>query len=72
MGKNLKPLWPYLSKYRLTLFWGAITVLFNNGLWVLSPQVVRRAVDDLNHHGITQRKMAGDRCLTRDRVRSAQ
>src|SRR5262252_1815003 len=57
MGKNLKPLWPYLSKYRLTLFWGAITVLFNNGLWVLSPQVVRRAIDDLNLHGITQRKI---------------
>ena len=57
MGKNLKPLWPYLSKYRLTLFWGAITVLFNNGLWVLWPQVVRRAVDDLNLHGITQRKI---------------
>ena len=37
------------EKYRVTLFWGAITVLFNNGLWVLSPQVVRRAVDDLNH-----------------------
>ena len=57
MGKNLKPLWPYLSKYRLTLFWGAITVLFNNGLWVLSPQVIGRAVDDLNLHGITQRKI---------------
>ena len=57
MGKNLKPLWPYLSKYRVTLFWGAITVLFNNGLWVLSPQVVRRAVDDLNHHGITHQKI---------------
>ncbi len=57
MGKNLKPLWPYLSKYRVTLFWGAITVLFNNGLWVLSPQVVRRAVDDLNRHGVTQNKI---------------
>ena len=57
MGKNLKPLWPYLSKYRVTLFWGAITVLFNNGLWVLWPQVVRRAVDDLNHHGITHQKI---------------
>jgi ATP-binding cassette subfamily B protein len=57
MGKNLKPLWPYLNKYRITLFWGAVTVLFNNGLWVLSPQVVRRAVDDLNHHGITQQKI---------------
>ncbi len=57
MGKNLKPLWPYLSKYRVTLFWGAITVLFNNGLWVLSPQVVRRAVDDLNHNGISHQKI---------------
>ncbi len=57
MGKNLKPLWPYLNKYRVTLFWGAVTVLFNNGLWVLSPQVVRRAIDDLNHNGITQPKI---------------
>ncbi|HEY1937103.1 MAG TPA: ABC transporter ATP-binding protein [Candidatus Angelobacter sp.] len=57
MGKNLKPLWPYLNKYRVTLFWGAITVLFNNGLWVLSPQVVRRAVDDLNHDSITHHKI---------------
>ncbi len=57
MGKNLKPLWPYLNKYRVTLFWGAITVLFNNGFWVLSPQVVRRAIDDMNHFGITQRKV---------------
>jgi ATP-binding cassette subfamily B multidrug efflux pump len=57
MGKNLKPLWPYLSKYRVTLFWGAVTVLFNNGLWVLWPQVVRRAVDDLNRHGITHQKL---------------
>jgi ATP-binding cassette, subfamily B, multidrug efflux pump len=57
MGKNLRPLFPYLNKYRVTLFWGALTVLFNNGLWVLSPQVVRRAVDDLNVHGITQRKI---------------
>src|SRR5947209_4240114 len=57
MGKNLQPVWPYLSKYRVTLFWGAITVRFNNGLWVLSPQVVRRAVDDLNHNGITHQKI---------------
>jgi ATP-binding cassette subfamily B protein len=57
MRKNLKPLWPYLSKYRVILFWGAITVLFNNGLWVLWPQVVRRAVDDLNHNGITHQKI---------------
>jgi len=57
MGKNLRPLFPYLKKYRWTLFWGGITVLFNNGLWVLSPQVVRRAVDDLNLHGVTHRRI---------------
>jgi ATP-binding cassette subfamily B protein len=49
MGKSLKPLWPYLKRYRMTLFLGAITVLFNNGLGVISPQVIQRAIDYLNH-----------------------
>jgi ATP-binding cassette subfamily B protein len=57
MLKNLRPLFPYLKKYRRTLFWGGVTVLFNNGLWVLSPQVVRRAIDDLNLHGVTHGKI---------------
>jgi ATP-binding cassette subfamily B protein len=30
------------------LFWGALTVFGNNGIWVLFPQVLRRAIDDLN------------------------
>jgi ATP-binding cassette subfamily B protein len=55
MLKNLQPLFPYLKKYRVTLFWGALTVLFNNGIWVLFPQVIRRAVDDLNR-GATREK----------------
>ena len=57
MGRNLRALFPYLNKYRLTLFWGGVTVLFNNGLWVLSPQVVRRAIDDLNLHGVTRHRI---------------
>ena len=57
MGKNLRPLFPYLKKYRVTLFWAAITVLFNNGLAVLSPQVVRRAIDDFNHHTDAHRRV---------------
>ncbi|HET6934467.1 MAG TPA: ABC transporter ATP-binding protein [Candidatus Angelobacter sp.] len=48
MLKNLRPLFPYLKKYRWTLFWGALTVFGNNGIWVLFPQVLRRAIDDLN------------------------
>jgi ATP-binding cassette subfamily B multidrug efflux pump len=55
MLKNLRPLFPYMKKYRVTLFWGALTVFFNNGIWVLLPQVVRRAVDGLNH-GATRHK----------------
>jgi ATP-binding cassette subfamily B protein len=55
MLRNLRPLFPYLKKYRVTLFWGALTVFFNNGIWVLFPQVIRRAVDDLNH-GATRQK----------------
>jgi ATP-binding cassette, subfamily B, multidrug efflux pump len=55
MLRNLRPLFPYLKKYRVTLFWGALTVFFNNGIWVLFPQVIRRAIDDLNH-GATRHK----------------
>jgi len=55
MFKNLQPLFPYLKRYRWTLFWGALTVFGNNGLWVLFPQILRMAVDDLNR-GATQHK----------------
>jgi ATP-binding cassette subfamily B protein len=47
MLKNLRPLFPYLKKYRWTLFWGALTVFGNNGIWVYFPQVLQRAVDSL-------------------------
>src|SRR5215813_12947299 len=50
MLKNLRPLFPYLKKYRWTLFWGALTVFGNNGIWVLFPQVISRAIRDLNQH----------------------
>jgi ATP-binding cassette, subfamily B, multidrug efflux pump len=55
MLKNLQPLLPYLKKYRVTLFWGALTVFLNNGIWVVFPQVIQRAVDDLNR-GATRHK----------------
>ena len=55
MLKNLRPLFPYLQKYRWALFWGALTVFGNNGIWVFFPQVLRRAIDDLNQ-GATRHK----------------
>lgn len=50
MHKNLKPLYPYLWKYKFTLLAGAITVVLTNGIWVLFPQVIQRATDALNDH----------------------
>jgi ATP-binding cassette, subfamily B, multidrug efflux pump len=54
--KNLRPLLPYLKKYRSGFLVGAICVLLNNGTFILFPQVIQRAVDGLNH-GIDWHKL---------------
>ncbi len=56
MPKNLRPLVPYLKRYRRSLVWGGLCVLFNNGIWIFFPQVLRRAVNDL-HTGVTRQKL---------------
>ena len=56
LPKNLRPLLPYFKKYRWGFILGGICVLLNNGIWILFPQVIRRAVDDLNR-GVTQHKL---------------
>ncbi|HEY5174812.1 MAG TPA: ABC transporter ATP-binding protein [Terriglobales bacterium] len=56
MFKNLSPLFPYLRKYRATFWIGALCVLCNNGVWILFPLVIRRAIDDLNL-GVTRHKL---------------
>src|SRR5215470_8916156 len=56
MHKNLKPLYPYLWKYKGTLFIGAACVVLTNGIWVLFPQVIQRATDALNSH-VTRRQL---------------
>jgi ATP-binding cassette, subfamily B, multidrug efflux pump len=56
MLKSLRPLFPYLAKYRTGLLLGTICVFANNGIWVLFPQVLRRAVDDLKS-GVTHHKL---------------
>src|SRR5271167_3933334 len=54
--KNLRPLFPYLRRYRATFWVGALCVLCNNCVWVLFPLVIRRAIDDLNQ-GVTLHKL---------------
>jgi ATP-binding cassette, subfamily B, multidrug efflux pump len=53
---NLRPLFPYLRKYRTTFVIGAVCVLCNNLVWILFPLVIRRAIDDLNL-GVTRHKL---------------
>lgn len=57
MIQKLRPLFPYLKKYRGTLLFGAVCVLFNNGVWILFAQVLARAINDLNS-GVTRHKLA--------------
>jgi ATP-binding cassette, subfamily B, multidrug efflux pump len=56
LPKSLSPLFPYLKKYRGSYILGTVCVFLNNGIWILFPQVIRRAVDDL-HLGVTRQKL---------------
>ena len=48
MFKTLRPLTPYLKKYRTTFVIGGLCVLCNNCIWILFPLVIRNAVQALN------------------------
>jgi ATP-binding cassette subfamily B multidrug efflux pump len=54
--KSLRPLFPYLRKYRGSYVIGTICVFINNGVWILFPLVLRRAVDGLQG-GVTREKL---------------
>jgi ATP-binding cassette subfamily B multidrug efflux pump len=56
LPKSLRPLIPYFKKYRRSYVVGTICVFLTNGVWILFPLVMRRAVDDL-HLGITRHKL---------------
>jgi ATP-binding cassette subfamily B protein len=54
--KNLSPLFPYIKKYRRAYIWGTLCVVIMNGVWILFPLVLGRAVDDLKA-GVTLHKL---------------
>jgi ATP-binding cassette subfamily B protein len=56
MFGTLRPLFPYLRRYRWRLAVGFLTVIFNNGTWVLFPLVLGNAVSGLEH-GVTREKL---------------
>jgi ATP-binding cassette, subfamily B, multidrug efflux pump len=44
---ELKPLVPYLKRYRRSLFWGGVSVVLSNAIWICFPLVVGSAIDKL-------------------------
>jgi ATP-binding cassette, subfamily B, multidrug efflux pump len=47
LPKSLRPLFPYLKKYQRNYWIGTLCLVVTNGIWILFPQVIRRAIDDL-------------------------
>ena len=56
LPNSLRPLFPYLRKYRLSYLLGAVCVLLNNGIWILFAQIIRRAIDELQT-GVTRHQL---------------
>ncbi len=56
MFKQLQPLFPYMRRYRRGFFWGGVSAVLSNVIWIFFPQVIRIAIDDLNL-GVTEQKI---------------
>ena len=56
MLATLRPLFPYLRRYRRDFVWGGLAAVSANAFWIFFPQVIRIAIDDLNR-GVTRQKI---------------
>src|ERR1700746_1826450 len=56
LPKSLRPLLPYLKRYRWAYVFGTVCVFLTNGTWILFPLVLGKAADDL-HAGVTRHKL---------------
>ncbi|MHB8391892.1 MAG: ABC transporter ATP-binding protein [Acidobacteriaceae bacterium] len=50
MIENLRPLFPYMRRYRRGFVVGGFFAVCSNAIWVMFPEVIRRAVDDMTQH----------------------
>ncbi len=50
MFDRLRPLFPYLKRYRRSFAWGGVALLIYNVSKALVPIVVGGAIDDMRHH----------------------
>jgi ATP-binding cassette subfamily B protein len=56
MLRDLRPLFGYMRRYRWGYVWGTLSCIATNAVWVLFPQVIRKAIDGLEH-GITRKEI---------------
>ncbi len=62
LPKSLRPLLPYLKRYRWTFFVATLCILLFNGIWILFPLVIGKAADELKasaglHESILRHKL---------------
>ena len=62
MFKRLKPLLPYMRRYRRAYAWGALVTVLSSAVWVFFPHVIGIAIDDLNQ-GVTRQKILFYACV---------
>ena len=56
MFSKVRPLFPYLRRYRRDFFWGGLAAILTNAIRILFPQVLRIAINGLNE-GVTRHKI---------------
>jgi len=56
MFRDLAPLYVYMRRYRWGYLWGTLSCICSNGVWVLFPQVIQRAIDEMGH-GISRQRI---------------
>ena len=52
MLRDLRPLFAYMRRYKWGYVWGSLCVVGTNGIYVLFPKVLEKAIDGLRagHH----------------------
>jgi ATP-binding cassette subfamily B multidrug efflux pump len=58
MLRDLRPLYGYMRRYRWGYLWGTLSCIATNGVWVLFPLVIEKAIDGLEHGVMRQKILA--------------
>jgi len=56
MLRDLGPLFQYMRRYRWGYVWGTLSCIATNAVWVLFPQVLRKAIDELGR-GVSRQQV---------------